>query len=101
VFRTLDDCARMADWAGGCENAIVLGGGLLGLEAARGLITHGVEVTVLENGPYLMRQQLDEESGAMLARTMEGMGVRVMTNVQMRSFALSMLNVFAISPPSR
>src|SRR5262249_20585924 len=45
VFRTLDDCAHIADWAGGCENAVVLGGGLLGLEAARGLMNHGVEVT--------------------------------------------------------
>jgi len=79
VFRTVDDCARIADWAGGCENAVVIGGGLLGLEAARGLMTHGVDVTVVEAAPYLMPQQLDAEGGVMLARTMEQMNVRVVT----------------------
>src|SRR5688572_7600761 len=40
VFRTLDDCAAIGTWARGCDRAIVLGGGLLGLEAARGLLSH-------------------------------------------------------------
>src|SRR5437763_1506498 len=61
---------------------VVFGGGLLGLEAARGLMTHGVEVSVLESAPHLMRQQLDAESGGMLARQMEGMGVRVLAGAQ-------------------
>src|SRR5579871_1285196 len=87
VFRTLDDCERIADWAGGCENAVVLGGGLLGLEAARGLMTYGVEVTVLEAAPYLMPQQLDAEGGAMLARILEGMGIRVYTNAKTTAVA--------------
>ena len=82
VFRTLDDCSRIADWAGGCHRAVVLGGGLLGLEAARGLMTHGAEVTVLEAAPHLMPQQLDAEAGAMLAKTMEGMGVQVVTDAR-------------------
>ena len=53
AFRTLDDCARIADYAQDCKRAAVIGGGLLGLEAARGLLTHGVEVTVLEAAPQL------------------------------------------------
>jgi nitrite reductase (NADH) large subunit len=77
LFRTIDDCARIADYAQSCKKAAVIGGGLLGLEAARGLLTHGVEVTVLEAAPQLMIAQLDAEAGAMLKLTMEGMGVKV------------------------
>jgi nitrite reductase (NADH) large subunit len=77
LFRTLDDCSHIAEYAAGCRKAAVIGGGLLGLEAARGLLTHGVEVTVLEAAPQLMIAQLDPEAGEMLKRTMEGMGVKV------------------------
>jgi nitrite reductase (NADH) large subunit len=78
LFRTIDDCERIAEYAKSCKRAAVIGGGLLGLEAARGLLTHGVEVTVLEAAPQLMMAQLDAESGRMLKATMEGMGVRVL-----------------------
>ena len=78
LFRTLDDCSRIADYAQSCKRAAVIGGGLLGLEAARGLLTHGVEVTVVEAAPQLMIAQLDAESGSVLKGTMEGMGVKVM-----------------------
>ena len=59
LFRTIDDCSRIADYARASRRAAVIGGGLLGLEAARGLLTHGVEVTVLEAAPQLMMAQLD------------------------------------------
>jgi len=78
LFRTIDDCSRIADFAQNCKKAAVIGGGLLGLEAARGLMTHGVEVTVLEAAPQLMIAQLDPESGAMLKASMEAMGVKVL-----------------------
>ena len=45
VFRTLDDCWTIADAARQAKRAVVIGGGLLGLEAARGLLSYGVEVT--------------------------------------------------------
>jgi nitrite reductase (NADH) large subunit len=77
LFRTIDDCDRIAEYARCCKRAAVIGGGLLGLEAARGLMTHGVEVTVLEAAPQLMIAQLDTEAGAMLRATMEGMGIQV------------------------
>ncbi len=54
LFRTIDDCDQIAGYAKDCKRAAVIGGGLLGLEAARGLLTHGVEVTVLEAAPQLM-----------------------------------------------
>jgi nitrite reductase (NADH) large subunit len=78
LFRTIDDCERIAEYAKGCSRAAVIGGGLLGLEAARGLLSHGVEVTVLEAAPQLMIQQLDADAGQILKTTMEGMGVKVL-----------------------
>ncbi|MBI2962383.1 MAG: NAD(P)/FAD-dependent oxidoreductase [Deltaproteobacteria bacterium] len=77
-FRTIDDCERIAAYAKRCRSAVVIGGGLLGLEAARGLLNHGVEVTVIEAAPHLMPAQLDSEGGELLKRAMEGMGVRVL-----------------------
>ncbi len=78
LFRTIDDCDQIASYAKDCKRAAVIGGGLLGLEAARGLLTHGVEVAVLEAAPQLMIAQLDPESGEMLRATIEGMGIKVM-----------------------
>jgi nitrite reductase (NADH) large subunit len=80
LFRTIDDCSRIADYAKGSRRAAVIGGGLLGLEAARGLLTHDVEVTILEAAPQLMMAQLDQESGDMLRATISGMGIHVLTN---------------------
>jgi len=78
VFRTLDDCHAIAAYAQECDTAVVLGGGLLGLEAARGLLSHGLKVTVVEIAPHLMIQQLDPAGGELLKRKLEAMGVQVM-----------------------
>jgi nitrite reductase (NADH) large subunit len=78
VFRTLDDCHAIAAYAQDCETAVVLGGGLLGLEAARGLLSHGLRVTVGEIAPHLMAQQLDPVGGALLRHKLEAMGVGVL-----------------------
>ena len=83
VFRTLDDCRNIAEYAKGCKRAVVIGGGLLGLEAAKGLMTHNLEeVTIVEFGPWLMGVQLDETGGKVLQQTIEKLGlkVRVKTN---------------------
>jgi nitrite reductase (NADH) large subunit len=77
-FRTMDDTTAMVDYAQDHESAVVIGGGLLGLEAAYGLQQHGLEVHVVQGGPVLMNQQLDEEAGAILRRILEkklGIGV--------------------------
>ncbi len=78
VFRTLDDCGTIAGYAQDCDRAVVIGGGLLGLEAARGLLSHGLEVTVVEVAPHLMVQQLDPTGGNLLKLKLESMGVRVL-----------------------
>ncbi|MBY0527371.1 MAG: FAD-dependent oxidoreductase [Gemmataceae bacterium] len=77
VFRTLDDCASISAYAQECDHAVVIGGGLLGLEAARGLLSHGLHVTVVEVAPHLMVQQLDAAGGALLKLKLEALGVRV------------------------
>jgi NAD(P)H-nitrite reductase large subunit len=78
VFRTLDDCAAISSYAMDCDRAVVIGGGLLGLEAARGLLSHGLQVTVVEVAPHLMIQQLDAVGGDLLKNKLEAMGVQVL-----------------------
>ena len=77
VFRTIDDCTHIAGYANKCRRAVVIGGGLLGLEAARGLLNYGVEVHVVHLGDWLMNQQVDAPAGKILKITMEKMGVHV------------------------
>lgn len=77
VFRTLDDCTRIASYATKCKRAVVVGGGLLGLEAARGLLNYGAQVHVVHLATHLMEQQLDADAGAILKGTMEKMGVQL------------------------
>ena len=77
AFRTLDDCSKIAAYAARCKKAVVIGGGLLGLEAARGLLSRKVEVHVVHLMAHLMETQLDQQAGAILRKTMEKMGVHV------------------------
>jgi nitrite reductase (NADH) large subunit len=76
-FRTLDDCAGIVARAKKSPRAAVIGGGLLGLEAARGLLNHGCEVHVIHLGGSLMEVQLDVSGGAILKTAMEKMGVKI------------------------
>jgi nitrite reductase (NADH) large subunit len=79
-FRTLDDTATMIAEASNRTKAVVIGGGLLGLEAARGLQGRGLAVDVVHAGPTLMNAQLDELAGAILRRSVEGLGIGVHTD---------------------
>ncbi|MEU7977732.1 FAD-dependent oxidoreductase [Micromonospora sp. NPDC049081] len=75
VFRTLADCRRILATARTARTALVLGGGLLGLEAARGLAARGLAVTVVHPHPHLMERQLDPAAGEVLAATLATLGV--------------------------
>src|SRR5690554_1179819 len=77
VYRTLEDldCIRMA--AQGARTGVVVGGGLLGLEAANALKTLGLQVHVVEFAPRLMPVQLDNEGGAALRGRIEALGLEV------------------------
>jgi nitrite reductase (NADH) large subunit len=86
VFRTLDDCRRITEQARRSRKAAVIGGGLLGLEAARALQQLQVEeVHVVHLGAHLMDVQLDAPGGATLRRQLEGMGFHVHTEMATRS----------------
>ena len=76
-FRSIADTQQMLDWAPAARRAAVIGGGLLGLEAARGLLERGLEVHVVHRASRLMNMQLDEQAGAILRRGVEDLGVHV------------------------
>ena len=85
VFRTLDDCRAMIERSATAKRAAVIGGGLLGLEAARGLLELRVpEVHVVHLAGHLMEMQLDRPGGALLRRTFETMGFRIHTEKMTR-----------------
>jgi nitrite reductase (NADH) large subunit len=79
TYRDLDDVDAMLETAKTKKNAVVIGGGLLGLEAAAGLQLQGMNVTVLHLMPTLMERQLDPAAGYLLQRAIEERGIRVIT----------------------
>ncbi|KAF0676861.1 nitrite reductase large subunit NirB [Profundibacterium mesophilum] len=83
AYRDLDDTNRMIDTAPG-SRAIVIGGGLLGLEAAAGLRMRGLDVTVLHLAGHLMERQLDPAAGYLLRADLERRGITVMTQASTR-----------------
>lgn len=78
VFRTLDDTRELIRRSARGTKAVVIGGGLLGLEAARGLQVQGCHVTVVHLMSTLMERQLDPDGGHYLLGRMEDLGVRVL-----------------------
>ncbi|HKV63671.1 MAG TPA: nitrite reductase large subunit NirB [Candidatus Acidoferrum sp.] len=78
VFRNLDDTRALLDRAAPGKKAVVIGGGLLGLEAARGLQVQGCDVTVVHLMDTLMERQLDLAGGGYLKAKMECLGVKVL-----------------------
>jgi nitrite reductase (NADH) large subunit len=76
VFRTLNDCMQMIKYSDSARKVVVLGGGLLGLEAARGLLNRGLEVHVVHLRSHPMDMQLDLSAGTILKRMLERMGVQ-------------------------
>ncbi|WP_291429225.1 nitrite reductase large subunit NirB [Deinococcus sp.] len=80
VYRTLDDLDAIRAAARAARTGVVIGGGLLGLEAAGALRKLGLDTHVVEFAPHLMPAQLDAEGGATLRRTIEGMGIGVHTD---------------------
>jgi assimilatory nitrate reductase electron transfer subunit len=77
VFRTLGDCRRILSAASRARTALVLGGGLLGLEAARGLAARGIATEVVHAVGHLMERQLDQGASAVLVRTLTDLGIGV------------------------
>ncbi|WP_160724522.1 nitrite reductase large subunit NirB [Bacillus sp. USDA818B3_A] len=82
AFRTIEDCKTIMEHAKPGEKAAVIGGGLLGLEAARGLINLGMDVSVVHKGSYLLERQLDQTAGKMLQEELESQGMKFLFEKQ-------------------
>ncbi|TCS39770.1 nitrite reductase large subunit NirB [Reinekea marinisedimentorum] len=85
VYRTLDDLDAMKAAAQGREVGVVIGGGLLGLEAANALKSLGLKTHVVEFAPRLMPVQLDDAAGGLLKEKIEDLGVSVLTKTATQS----------------
>jgi nitrite reductase (NADH) large subunit len=86
TLRTIDDALAIKSHAESClakeqRDAVVIGGGLLGLECAHALATLGLEVTVLQRGPWLLRKQIDQQGAVVLEDLLRRLGVRCLSNV--------------------
>ena len=89
-LRTLNDAndvmARMDDARQPARNAVVVGGGVLGLEAACALQSRGVSTSVVHNAGWPMNRQLDSEAGEFLASTLAARGIRFISDAQCERF---------------
>jgi nitrite reductase (NADH) large subunit len=79
VYRTIEDLVAIREAARHARSGTVIGGGLLGLEAAKALVDLGLETHVVEFAPRLMAVQVDDGGGRVLRRHIESLGVRVHT----------------------
>jgi nitrite reductase [NAD(P)H] large subunit len=75
AYRDIADTETMIEAAGKYRNAVVIGGGLLGLEAANGLKARGMDVTVVHLNDWLMERQLDPTAAALLQKSLEARGI--------------------------
>jgi len=80
VYRTIEDLDMIIDYAKKCKSGAVIGGGLLGLEAAKALIDLHLKTHVVEFAPRLMPRQLDEDGGDILKAKMEALGIGIHLN---------------------
>jgi nitrite reductase (NADH) large subunit len=85
TYRDIRDTDVMIDAASRHKHAVVIGGGLLGLEAANGLKLRGMDVTVIHLMPWLMERQLDRMAAGMLQRSLEAKGLRFLLEKQTES----------------
>jgi len=85
AYRDIADTNTMIDAATKYQHAVVIGGGLLGLEAANGLMRRGMQVTVVHIMPWLMERQLDDTAGKLLQKSLEARGLKFMIGAQTRA----------------
>ena len=85
TYRTIEDVDNMMVISEEKKNAIVIGGGLLGLEVAYGLSTRGMDVTVLHLSPVLMNNQLDETASNKLIDSLQEKGIKIITEANTKS----------------
>ncbi|MEV4042873.1 assimilatory nitrate reductase electron transfer subunit [Streptomyces sp. SAI-195] len=84
AFRTMDDCLGLSKAVRAGARAVVVGGGLLGVSAARALAVRGAQVVLAQQSERLMERQLDPAASALVRRHLEGLGVEVHTECRVR-----------------
>ncbi|MFJ9595867.1 NAD(P)/FAD-dependent oxidoreductase [Streptomyces virginiae] len=84
AFRTMDDCLALSAAVRPGARAVVIGGGLLGVSAARALAARGAVVVLAQQGERLMERQLDADASALLARHLTELGVEIHTECRVR-----------------
>jgi nitrite reductase (NADH) large subunit len=82
AYRDIADTQAMIDAAKQYKEAVVIGGGLLGLEAANGLMKRGMQVTVVHAAEWLMERQLDKVAGGLLQASLEERGMKFLMRAQ-------------------
>lgn len=82
AYRDIADTQAMIDAAATYKHAVVIGGGLLGLEAANGLMKRGMQVSVVHVGDWLMERQLDDVAGKMLQKSLAERGMQFLMKAQ-------------------
>ena len=82
AYRDIFDTNTMIEAATKYKHAVVIGGGLLGLEAANGLMLRGMQVTVVHIMPWLMERQLDIVAGQLLQKSLEDRGLKFLIGAQ-------------------
>ncbi|MEY3638253.1 MAG: Nitrite reductase [Pseudomonadota bacterium] len=82
AYRDIADTQAMIDAAKQYKEAVVIGGGLLGLEAANGLMKRGMQVTVVHGAEWLMERQLDKVAGGLLQESLEARGMKFLMRAQ-------------------
>jgi nitrite reductase (NADH) large subunit len=82
AYRDIADTQAMIDAAAKYQHAVVIGGGLLGLEAANGLMKRGMQVSVVHVAPWLMERQLDDVAGRLLQQSLQARGMNFLIGAQ-------------------
>jgi nitrite reductase (NADH) large subunit len=87
AYRDIADTQKMIAASTQFRRAVVIGGGLLGLEAACGLVRRGMEVTVVHLAPWLMERQLDRTAAGLLQESLEARGLRFRLSAKTEAFS--------------
>ncbi len=86
TLRNLEDALRIKNFMKNCKDAVIIGGGILGVEAASSLNKSGLNVTIVELENNIMQQQLDQEGSVALQKILEKRGIKFCTSSRVRAF---------------
>lgn len=85
VYRTIEDLQHIKEYVKNAKKGVVIGGGLLGLEAAKAIMDDGLQSTVIERSPWLMGRQLDKDGASFLEDTLSKQGLSLITGANISS----------------